>query len=193
MFAIYLLVFVLSVLYLWLKYVYSHWQRKGFPYIKPSIPFGNLSDSWSGRKSIGVELFDLHKSSKKPVEGVYFLFRPALMFRDARLIKTILSKDFSSFYDRGFYHNASDPVGANMFMKSGQDWKSLRAKLTPTFTSGKLKGMMPTIIQIADNLKCKLAKAAENNEIVDMKGINVRWVQFCRISYQIVLNFSSFS
>lgn len=174
MIALYLIAIVASVLYLWTKYVFSHWDRKGFPYIKPSIPFGNLSESWYGRKSIGAELFDLHKSSNKPVEGVYFLFRPALMLRDASLIKKVLTSDFNSFYDRGFHHNPNDPVAANMFMKSGQDWKSLRAKLTPTFTSGKLKGMLPTIIQIAENLKRQLVTAAENNEIVEVKELSVR-------------------
>lgn len=174
MIVIYLLVFILSVMYLMTKYVYSHWERKGFPYIKPSIPFGNLVESFYGRKSIGVELYDLHKTSKKPVEGVYFLFRPALMFRDASLIKRILTADFGSFYDRGFYHNPNDAVAANMFMKSGQDWKSLRGKLTPTFTSGKLKGMMPTIIQIAENLKHQIVLAAASNEIVEVKDLCVR-------------------
>lgn len=134
MIAICLLIVVLSVLYLWVNRVYSYWDRLNFPYIKPSIPFGNLSDSWHGRKSIGKELYDLHRSSKKPIEGVYYLFRPALIVRDAGLIQNILKTDFANFYDRGFYHNSNDPVAGNMFMKSGQDWKSLRAKLTPTFT-----------------------------------------------------------
>lgn len=174
MFAVYLLIVVLSILYLWVKRVYSYWDRLGFPYIKPSIPFGNLSNSWFGRKSIGKELYDLHLSSKKPIEGVYFLFRPAIIVREASLVKNILTTDFASFQDRGFYHNPNDQVAANMFMKSGPDWKSLRAKLTPTFTSGKLKGMMPTIIQIADNLKQKLATSANNNEIIDIKDLTVR-------------------
>lgn len=55
----YLIICVLSVLYLWTKYVYSYWERLGFPYIKPSIPLGNLSESCIGSKSIGMELFTL--------------------------------------------------------------------------------------------------------------------------------------
>lgn len=174
MIALYLFIVVASILYLWVKRVYSYWDRLGFPYIKPSIPLGNLADSWNGKKSIGKELYDLHLQSKKPIEGVYFVFRPALIVREASLVKSILTTDFASFMDRGFYHNSNDPVAANMFMKSGQDWKNLRAKLTPTFTSGKLKGMMPTIIQIADNLKQKLAPSADKNEIVDIKDLTIR-------------------
>lgn len=174
MFAIYLILFLVSIFCVWIRHVYSHWERMGFPYIKLSIPFGNFSDVWFGRKSLGVTLFELHRQSKKPIEGVYFLFRPALLFRDASLIKKILTSDFTSFYDRGFHHNRNDPVAANMFVKSGQEWKSLRAKLSPTFTSGKLKGMIPTIIQIADNLKRKLSTAAEKNEVAEIKDLTTR-------------------
>ncbi|XP_031639015.1 probable cytochrome P450 6d4 [Contarinia nasturtii] len=175
MIALYLIIVALSVFYLWLKRVYNYWERLGFPSIKPTIPLGNLSDSFLGRKSIGKELYDLHRSSNKPVEGVYFLFKPALLFRDAKLIKNILTTDFASFYDRGFYHNPKDEVAGNMSMKSGQDWKNLRAKLTPAFTSGKLKAMMPTIIQIAQNLNRKLSPSAQNNAIVDIKDLTIRF------------------
>lgn len=175
MIAIYLVLFVVSILYVWLKYVYSYWERMGFPFIQPSIPWGNVSNVWFGRKSIGIELYDHHRRSKNPIDGLYFLFRPALILRDANLVKQILTKDSSSFYDRGMYHNENEPVAANMFMKYGQDWKQLRSKLTPTFTSGKLKAMIPTIIQIAETLKSKISTvAAENDQIVDIKELTVR-------------------
>lgn len=176
MFTISLVLFVVGILYLWIKHVYSYWERMGFPYIEPSIPWGNLKEVCFGRKSVGVELYDHYRSSKEPIEGLYFMFRPALIVRDASLARQMLTKDAASFYDRGFYHNENEPIAANMFMKYGQDWKQLRSKLTPTFTSGKLKGMMPTIIQIAEKLKAKVSTvAAENgNDVVDIKELATR-------------------
>lgn len=135
-----LLIFVCSLLYLWIKHVYSYWERTKFPYIRPSFPFGNVSDSAMGRACMGMNLYDLHKSSNEPIVGIYLLFRPALLVRDADLVKKILSTDASSFYDRGIYHNPiDDPVANNILMMTGQEWKTTRAKLTPTFTSGKFK------------------------------------------------------
>lgn len=90
-----------------------------------------------GRKCMGMNLYDLYKCSNEPIEGIYLLFRPALLVRDADLVKCILSTDASSFYDRGIYHNPDDPVANNMLMMTGQEWKTTRGKLTPTFTSGK--------------------------------------------------------
>lgn len=175
MLLIYLIIFGTSILYLWIEYVYSYWERRGMPFLKPSIPFGNLKNVWNGTKSIGIELFDLHKSSKNAIDGIYFVFRPALLVRDPSLIKKILATDFASFHDRGFYYDPKrNPIGSDMFMTPGQEWKSIRTKLTPTFTSGKLKGMMPIIIQIAENLKNKLTSAAQNTEIVNIKEHSVR-------------------
>lgn len=110
----YLLLFLVSVLYLWIKYVYSYWERTKFPCIKASIPFGNIADSSLGRKCMGMNLYDLYKSSNEPIFGIYLLFRPALMLRDADLVKCVLSTDANSFYDRGIYHNPNDPVANNM-------------------------------------------------------------------------------
>lgn len=176
MFWISLILFAVGALYLWIKHVYSYWDRMGFPYIEPSIPWGNLKNVWFGRKSVGVELYDHYRSSKKPIEGLYFVFRPALLIRDAQLAKQILTKDSASFYDRGFYHNENEPIAANMFMKYGGDWKQLRSKLTPTFTSGKLKGMMPTILQIGEKFRSKIATVAaqDANQVVDIKELATR-------------------
>lgn len=177
MIIIYLLILVTSVLYLWIKYVYSYWSRTNFPYLKPTIPFGNVAHSSTGKKAMGINLYDLYNSCSEPVIGIYLLFRPALLVRDADIAKTILTTDFTSFYDRGVYHNPNDPIACNMLMLPGQEWKRIRAKLTPTFTSGKLKGMMPAILRIAEILDRKLAEPAKHAKIVEVKDLLIRFVR----------------
>lgn len=99
-----------------------------------------------GRKSMGINFYDLYKCSNEPIIGIYLLYRPALFVRDAELIKRILSTDAISFYDRGVYHNPDDAVANNMLMMTGQEWKSTRQSLTPTFTSGKLIAVFPLTV-----------------------------------------------
>lgn len=169
-----LLLFILlcTAIYLYLRFVYSHWERNNFPFIKPSIPFGNLGLVASRKASFGVNIYELHKQATSPFIGIYMLFRPAILVKDATLIRNVLSTDFNYFHDRGVYCNPQyDPLSENMFAMSGNKWKQLRAKLTPTFTSGKLKNMLPTIMDEGDKLQKFLVPFANKGEVVEMKDL----------------------
>lgn len=179
MILLYAVIILVSGLYLWIKYVYGHWERSKFPSFKPSIPFGNFGDCWTGRSAMGINLYDLYLKSSEPIVGFYCAFRPMLLARDATLVKNILTTDFASFYDRGVYHNPDDPIADHMLMLPGQEWKWIRNKLTPTFTSGKLKGMMPIILQKAEALQHKLHASANNSDTVELKELCIRYGGWC--------------
>lgn len=167
-----LLVLLLTALYLYLRYVFSYWQRKGFPYVEPSIPWGNLSLVALRKTSFGINISELYNKSREPFVGIYFFFRPGILIRDAELTKKILATDFNSFYDRGVYCNGKqDPLSETLFALPGKRWKNLRSKLSPTFTSGKLKGMFSTILEVGENLEKYLVPLANRSEVVDMKDI----------------------
>lgn len=176
---------------MWIKYVYSHWERSKFASIKPSIPFGNLTDCCLGRTAMGINIYDLYKKSSEPIVGIYSVFRPMLLARDATLVKNMLTTDFGSFHDRGVYHNTADPVADHMFMMPGQEWKLLRNKLTPTFTSGKLKGMLPAIVQKAEALDRKLKASANNSETIELKELCIRYIKHFNTFFYITSQFIS--
>lgn len=90
---------------------------------------------------------------------------PILMLRDPALIEQVAIKDFSSFTDRGTGINPDgDGLNAHLVNMGGQRWKSLRTKLTPVFTSGKLKGMMSQLDQCSVKLCDYLTKKAQSSE-----------------------------
>lgn len=141
----------LFVLYAFLKYVYSYWARKGFPYIPPTIPTGNMSSLVKREASFGMNIYQLYESTKEPFIGIYLFFRPALLIRDAELARRILTVDFNYFHDRGVHSNErTNPLSGNLFSLPGEKWKNLRTKLTPTFTSGKLKNMFTTLEDVGN-------------------------------------------
>lgn len=160
--------------------MFSYWKNRGFPYEQPSFLWGNLSDVMSRKVSFGIHMFELYKKAKAPlVQGIYFFYRPALLVTNAELALRILAKDFGSFHDRGNFHNPkTDPMSSHLFNMPGSDWKNLRAKLTPTFTTGKLKSMMSTILVEGEVLKKYLEPKAALGEVVQMKDVLDRLVYF---------------
>uniref|UniRef100_A0A182K8U8 Cytochrome P450 n=1 Tax=Anopheles christyi TaxID=43041 RepID=A0A182K8U8_9DIPT len=160
-----------------LKYIYTYWDRHGLPNIKPEIPYGNLRMLAKKKESINVVINNLYDQSNERLVGVYLFFRPAILVRDAHLAKRIMVNDFQYFHDRGIYCNEhSDPMSANLFALPGQRWKNLRAKFTPTFTSGQLRNMLPTFLKEGTKLQLYLEKLANEHQIVDMRDIVSRYV-----------------
>lgn len=165
--------------YLYLRYIYSFWHRHGFPYLPPSIPIGNLDLVAKRQKCFGENLHVLYKKTNEPFVGIYMMFKPALLVRDASLVHRMLVTDFSSFHDRGVYCNPKyDPMSENLFAMTGDRWRTMRATFSPTFTLGKLKAMLPIIMAEGDRLMQYLEKRADQREVVEVKDLMSRYLQF---------------
>ncbi|XP_049816587.1 cytochrome P450 6g1-like [Schistocerca nitens] len=133
---------VVAAVYAWFSYSYKYWQRKGVPYLEPRFPFGNVYNSFVGKTSRPIELNEAYLQFKgQRFGGIYFFNRPGLVIVDPDLIRTILVKDFWTFRDRGVKTDENEPLNGHLFLLGGNKWRRLRVKLTPTFTSGKMKMM----------------------------------------------------
>lgn len=172
-----LLLISLVTIYLFVKKQYSHWENAGIANFKPIIPFGNLKSVVNKQRSFGTAIYDLYLQTKEPFIGIYLFFKPALLVNDAQLVKNILTRDFQHFHDRGVYcEPESDPMSANIFSLRGDTWKKMRAKLTPAFTSGKLKGMFSTIKQTGEEFIEVMRPLAEQEADFDIRDLASRYV-----------------
>ncbi|CAG2180319.1 unnamed protein product, partial [Oppiella nova] len=68
--------------------------------------------------------------------------KPRLTVADPALIKQILVKDFNAFRNRSL---SPGQDGLNMFRARDNNWKRVRAIVTPTFTAGKMRKMYALI------------------------------------------------
>lgn len=68
------------------------------------------------------------------------------------------------------------------FSLPGEKWKNLRTKLTPAFTSGKLKGMFPTIAGIGKEFIKICEPMADNQQEIEIRTIAGRYVADCLAS-----------
>lgn len=173
LFFAFLLVAVCAVLAYVRLVIFTHWRRHGFEFIVPQLPWGNLAATMLRHTSFGVDIAQLYARSTGPLIGVYLLWRPALLVRCPRLARQMLGADFAYFHDRGVYSRPrADPISDNLFAMEGRRWRQLRAQLTPMFTAGRLKMMLPTMAEKADNLVRALHSAAGGDAkvaTVDMK------------------------
>ncbi|KAL9890829.1 cytochrome P450 6d5 isoform 2-T2 [Glossina fuscipes fuscipes] len=151
---IYLIILFCTFLLYYARWHYRHWERLGFPYVKAKGPLGVLDSVLRTRqKSFGMAIYDAYKQSSEKILGIYIINRPAVLIRDAQLARDILTKDFISFHDRGVYvDEENDPMSGGLFFLKGTKWKTLRAKLTPSYSSGKLKSMFSTIQDVSQKL-----------------------------------------
>ncbi|XP_053692628.1 uncharacterized protein LOC128741078 [Sabethes cyaneus] len=170
-----LLVIVAAVL--WIRKRYAYWKERGIAYVEPSFPLGNLQNM--GRKEhVSKVLQKCYQQLKGrgPMGGIFFFINPVAMIMDLDLIKNVLVKDFQHFHDRALYHNEKDdPLTGHLVALDGVRWKNLRAKLTPTFTSGKMKMMFPTIMAVADEFQKTLSREVVKSEELEIKDFIARF------------------
>lgn len=172
------LIALIVVIISYFKWKFTYWKTRGVLTPPPTIPFGN-SFTLKNRLSIGENFAKMYRELKTKnlrYFGMYVFSRPIFMPIDPDLIRSILSKDFDHFVDHGNYINEkSEPLTANLFNLEGLRWKTVRAKLTPTFTSGKMKMMFHTLVQCSSGLVDVVDKLIEDDEPIDIKDVVSRY------------------
>ncbi|XP_055701922.1 cytochrome P450 6a9-like [Phlebotomus papatasi] len=163
--------------YLYVKKQFQYWEKKGVPYVKPVFPYGILEGM--GRTKHTCQIFTAAYNELKSqgiFGGVYFFTKPVVIPTDLEFLKCIFVKDFHYFTDRGFYVNEKDdPLSGHLFALTGQRWRNLRNKLSPTFTSGKMKMMHSTIIAVAKEFQNYLAPFADKKATIEIKDVLSRF------------------
>ncbi|CAH0394804.1 unnamed protein product [Bemisia tabaci] len=155
----------LSIVY-YLRKKYSYWERRGVPCSKSiSFLFSNTKDLVLRRVPLAFVFqriyneLDGHKFG-----GFYQMTNPALMIRDPELIRSIFVKNFSYFHDRNAQKIESlSFFSPNLLNLTGQRWRNVRYKLTPAFSSGKLKAMQGLMQECITELADYLDKALDDD------------------------------
>lgn len=168
---------VITGVYLFLKKKYSYFEENEIPYVKPSMIMGNLSGVGTKyhMSEVSNKIYNECKG-KDVVAGFYTLFSPSLIVTDLEFLKQVTIKDFNSFVDRGVFVNEdNEPLTGHLFAIGGEKWRFLRNKLSPVFTSGKIKMMYHTISDKGEAFIKAIEKTSELGS-VDMKDISTRYL-----------------
>ncbi|KAK3914765.1 Cytochrome P450 6k1 [Frankliniella fusca] len=144
-----------AALFVYLRYSMTYWQRRKIPAVPATMPWGNYGDAIMGRKSLFHVVDDIYRQYKdERYIGSYFANTPLLHLHDPEIIRQVFIKEFQDFNGRGVHCDPeNDPLSGHLFNLSGQPWRNMRVKLSPTFTTGKIKYMFGTISECADHLR----------------------------------------
>ncbi|XP_066905465.1 uncharacterized protein [Halyomorpha halys] len=174
---------ILAIIILWLIYKfwvsnYNYWEEKGIAAVPGRFPFGSDRDLTLLTKFQGdmfLEMFRKFPSS--PYFGVYLMRKPTLVIKDPEYIQVVLVKEFSSFKDRLLVKiPESDLLSQHLINVEGDKWKALRKKLSPTFTSGRLKGMFPLFLKTSEDFDTLLQSHVDS--VIDVKDLASRFTTY---------------
>ena len=137
-------------------------KKLNVPGPKPVPYFGNFLET---RKYGVLHLMCLDYAKKYgKVFAVCLGGKPTLVVADPEMLKQIMIKDFPIFRNRFELQFLGHPFEKNLLDTKDETWKRIRSTLTPTFSAGKMKLMLPLIEKSCDTLMEKLEKVADSGE-----------------------------
>ncbi|XP_014216982.1 cytochrome P450 6k1-like [Copidosoma floridanum] len=160
--------------YVYVTRYFKYWKKQGVKHSKPSFPFGNFGKCIFLQQSIHEFIDDMYRDGKgEKMVGFYVLDRPYVLLRDPELLRSVFIRDFNIFSNKVLCNNKSDPFGTHMlFLETNPPWKHIRQKLSPMFTSGKLKKNFDLMMEIYKDLDFHLNSLGVNDE--NVRPIEVR-------------------
>ncbi|XP_063621076.1 probable cytochrome P450 6a13 [Cydia splendana] len=156
---------------------HDYWAKKNVKHDPPVFLFGNNFKGFCGWQSFTEVANDLYnRYPDEKVVGYYRGSTPELYIRDPDIVRNILSNDFAYFYRRGLGRNPElDPLLANLFHADGDLWKLMRQRLTPAFTTARLKAMFPLVVRCAERLQGVAREAAARPGACDVRELMARF------------------
>ena len=137
-----LIILFSAIFFVWHRFNFSYWKRHNVKYIEPSPLIGNVTLKLSFFELL-QKLYQAEGLENEKAIGIYVAHRPALLIKDLDLIKRIMIKNFNNFADHVVQPDAAHDrlTAENLFFTSAAKWKELRPRMSPIFSSGKIKLM----------------------------------------------------
>lgn len=166
---------VLTSLFLYYYFTkqFNYWKLRKVPYIQPVPFFGNFKDPFFLKKSVGEVLREIYEKSAGPYVGIFTLNNPCLLIRDPELVKAILVKDFHNFNDRLVGGSKkTDKISPHLlFTMKYIEWKNVKYRISPAFSAGKIRQMLPHMEEICKELKSHITRRISQSYEIEVKDL----------------------
>ncbi|CAG7716699.1 unnamed protein product [Allacma fusca] len=155
---------------LYARWHYGELESVGIPTVKPGFLFGsdpNIHD-------IVVHEKDYERFKQfGDVWGVYEGRAPQVFIADAEIARQILIKDFEDFRNRRLLDFGHELINEMLDVLPYETWKVVRTAVTPSFTTGKIRGMSKAIEEAVIDCVNHVDKEVGDSSgtVMDMKKI----------------------
>ena len=147
---------------------YGYLESLGIPVVKPFLCFGSTPTNYHEIDFHELDMKWYRELGKPKTWGYYEGHMPTISTMDPNMIKSIFVKNFDAFRERLTPSLKIPHKYLTLDMTAGEEWKSLRKFLSPTFTSGRLKRMVQPIENQVDKLISHIRGRMEK-DVVDLK------------------------
>lgn len=161
-------------------------KRYGFPGPTPNLFFGN----WLELKKDRIKVMEEWAQRYGRVYGYYEGEVPKVVIGDMDVIKECFIKQSHAFIDRPPMVISVEPMESCLIGLKGDEWRHVRSTLNPSFTSAKMKLMLPTIHQCADTTAQILEQLVSTTGHTDInvsklcQGISLDVITKCALGWQ---------
>lgn len=173
------LAFIAVILFLWWHIIdrYSYFHRRRIPFIPPKFPAGNFQTVASHEEHIVTWMRNMYLQfrGRDKLFGYYFGTATAIMITDMDTAYDILVRDFNVFpMARGPWN---DPLSANLYTMEGEQWRTIRTKLSPVFSTMSTGTVLLSLQTVSEDLVNYVGQFADNPEKpVDVRDLFQRYI-----------------
>jgi len=150
-----LAIIFITIIVVIIRKKFTYFRSHGIAEDPGYFPFGSKA-TWkmlSAKISFTETTDQIYKDfPNEKIIGTYGpMGKRTIVIKDMEIVKNVLIKDFDHFVDRR--HFVASRKANKYFMNmltfmNGEKWKEMRSIISPVFTSGKLKSMMPIIHKV---------------------------------------------
>ncbi|CAG0888448.1 unnamed protein product [Darwinula stevensoni] len=170
---------ILGYLYIRSTQKFDYWEKQGIKTRSPCYPFvGTLWKVWKRlnfasewllifQVMVVDDLKDIKTYGK--LIGLFEGTRPYLFCADPDIIRDVFIKNFDHFVNRREAMFTDEYMKKMLSALQGDEWKEARKRLSPMFSSGKIKNMSILMSECAETLVSNFKKSMNNEGIVDLK------------------------
>lgn len=172
---------LLSLIYYWAYQRQNYWKNRNIPYIQSPLLLGHFFKTVllkENNVNVMHRLYYHPNAKGRAFVGINVFHKPAILVREPELIKRVLIKDFQYFTNR---HVGADPIhdpisGLNLFQVKNPQWKDIRNKLSPIFTSGKMKQFFYMVENVGNVLNNTVANLVVNGKpVLEIRTLLARY------------------